>query len=139
METFFAVLYELIGTLIIITPLIVLVIVVVIATNALNKINIDKLLLEPDVKLPDHKVSSTNDEPKPTESPKRSTSRFILFLTSLTTLFLALNVTSYYFYMKIRAINTSAGLSLDEFANVLLALGIGVVPYAVNQVKKIKL
>ncbi|MEQ8712327.1 MAG: hypothetical protein RIC80_04885 [Cyclobacteriaceae bacterium] len=132
--------YEYLGFWIIITPLIIMVVMLVGVTFSMiqQKINLNDLLMEPDVKLPDPKPGATEENDQK-ESPKRSTSRFILFLTSVTTLFLALNITSYYFYMKIYAINTSQGLSLDEFANVLLALGIGVVPYAVNQVKKIRL
>lgn len=92
--------------------------------SAENNVTFQTLLGEPDAK-----------DPK----QKKSASRFILFLTSLTTLIITACVTSYYFFMKIYCVDCGTGLELDEFANVLLALGIGVVPYAVNQVKKISL
>jgi flagellar basal body-associated protein FliL len=80
-----------------------------------------------------------NEPDAPDPDKKKSTSRFILFLTSLTTLIITSCLTSYYFYMKIYQINSNVDLQLEDFTKVLLSLGIGVVPYAVNQVKKISL
>lgn len=67
---------------------------------------------------------------------KRSASRLILFLSGITSLTLAACITSFYFYMNIYCIDCEHALGLDDFTNILLALGIGVVPYATNQVKK---
>ena len=75
-------------------------------------------------------------EPAP---PKRSASRFILFITAITTLVITVCFTTYYIYVKVYNINGGSDPDLEGFTNVLLALGIGVIPYSVNQVKKIKL
>lgn len=106
-----------------------------------QSIRIADILIETDVppakgQKKDESKANEGDEPAPV---KRSASRFILFLSGITSLVLGTCITSYYFYMKIYCITCADGLSLDDFTNVLLALGIGVVPYTVNQVKKIRL
>lgn len=118
---------EWLGVIIVIAPIVLFIVLLIVVRRSFksseNDLTFQTLLGEP------------GEDPK----TKKSSSRFILFLTSLTSLILTACVTSYYFFMKIYCVNCSTGLELDQFANVLLALGIGVVPYAVNQVKKVKL
>jgi len=118
---------EWLGVIIVMAPIVLLIVLLIAVRRSFksseNDLTFQTLLGEP------------GEDPK----KKKSSSRFILFLTSLTTLILTACVTSYYFFMKIYCVDCSTGLELDQFSNVLLALGIGVVPYAVNQVKKVKL
>ncbi len=69
------------------------------------------------------------------KAPKRSVSRLILLLSGMTSIVLAVCITSYYFYMNVYCITCKFEMDLTDFTNVLLALGIGVVPYAVNRLK----
>lgn len=60
-----------------------------------------------------------------------SSSRFIAFVTSLITLILAVCLCSFFIYFYIA---TGRAPDISKFSAVLLALGIGVVPYAFNKV-----
>lgn len=63
------------------------------------------------------------------EYPK-SSSRYIAFITSALTWIIALCLTCFFLYQYIR---TGSAPKLDGLSDVLLALGIGVVPYAFNK------
>lgn len=65
-----------------------------------------------------------------TQSPK-SASRLILFLSGLTAIILSVSIVTYWFYYQIACTGI---LDLNSLVYVLLALGIGVVPYAVNKI-----
>ena len=129
---------EILGVVIILLPVFIFLITMLVVKNRLRdqKVNLADLLAETDVPIP----SQNNEEGSPTEQPtKRSASRLILFLSGITSLILGVCITTYYFYMTIYCIDCSSNLDLTDFTNVILALGIGVVPYSVNQVKKIRL
>lgn len=124
------------GIVIVLLPVIIFLIVVFYLTK---KIGEDQFKLIDLLAEPDASPKNPLKEGEPEATPKRSASRFILFITGITTLVITVCFTTYYFYIKIYQINGGADPDLDGFTNVLLALGIGVVPYTVNQVKKIKL
>jgi len=63
----------------------------------------------------------------------RSSSRLVLFLSGIAAMLLASAICSYYFYFSIVEGETP---NIEDLTNVLLALGIGVAPYAVNKVSK---
>lgn len=128
-----ALLSEGLGILIVLLPVIIFLIVIFYLTKKIgeDKIKLVDLLAEPEVQ----KAVKEGE----TAPPKKSASRFILFVTGLTTLVITVCFTTYYFYVKIYQINGGTDPDLEGFTNVLLALGIGVVPYTVNQVKKVKL
>jgi hypothetical protein len=67
------------------------------------------------------------------DEPPKSSSRYIAFITSALTWVLALCLTSFFIYQYIKS---NAAPSLTGLSSVLLALGIGVVPYAFNKVSK---
>lgn len=117
---------EWLGVVIVLAPIILFIILLIAVRVAFKKAD-------------DNSFQALLGEPGEDIAKKKSTSRFILFLTSLTTLTITSCVTSYYFYMKIFPSTPKVDLELGNFTNVLLALGLGVVPYAVNQVKKISL
>ncbi|MFT6866176.1 MAG: flagellar basal body-associated protein FliL [Cyclobacteriaceae bacterium] len=131
---------EILGVIIVIAPLAIFITVMRIFRKALadQGVKIADLLIETDAP-PKAVPQAQGGEPAADPPVKRSASRFILFLSGISSLVLASCITSYYFYMKIYSVGGSDGLDLADFTNVLLALGIGVVPYSVNQVKKIKL
>lgn len=120
---------EILGIIIVILPVFIFVLTMLVIKKRLGeqKVDLAGLLSEPEV---------------PGTTPalgKKSASRLILFLSGVTSLILGVCITSYYFYMTIYCIDCTSNLDLTDFTNVILALGIGVVPYAVNQVKKVKL
>ncbi len=129
---------EILGVIIVLAPLAIFLILMIVVRKSLRQhsIKLADLLVETDLPQPASAVDGDDATPTPV---KRSASRFILFLSGITTLILSACFTTYYFYMKIYCINCQEGLDLEGFTNVLLALGLGVVPYAVNQVKKISL
>ncbi len=136
---------EYLGVIIVILPVLIFLFTMRLIKKSLRKQKVDlaALLSEPD----DSSVSKATPNPEPPAAAggnvavpvKKSASRLILFLTGVTSLILSVCITSYYFYMTIYCIDCSSNLDLSDFTNVLLALGIGVVPYSVNQVKKIKM
>lgn len=134
---------EILGAVIVIAPILIFLIAMLLVRKSLQNhgVNLAELLAEPDALQQPSTSDSGDDTDSATSSApvKRSASRLILFLSGVTTLILSVCITTYYFYMKIYCIDCKGGLALDEFANVILALGLGVVPYAVNQVKKFKL
>lgn len=138
---------EILGVIIVISPLLIFLIIMRILRSSLRSQNIKiaDLLVETDQVPPPppntpNADANADNAAAPADQPvKRSASRFILFLSGITSLILATCMTTYYFYMKIYCISCEGGLDLSEFTNVLLALGIGVVPYSVNQIKKVKL
>lgn len=134
---------EILGMFIVIAPLLIFLVVMYVTVRALKvgNIKIADLLIETDQPPKGETgTSESNAEGEVAKPPvKRSASRFILFLSGITSLILATCITTYYFYMKIYTIEDGSGLDLADFTNVLLALGIGVIPYSVNQVKKIRL
>ena len=64
-------------------------------------------------------------------APRASSSRFIALVTSLLTLIIAVCLCSFFIYFYIA---TGTPPDISKFSSVLLALGIGVVPYAFNKV-----
>lgn len=136
---------EWLGVVIVILPVAIFLIELLIVRKSLKgKVSLGDVLSETETTTSEHSetdksgkiVSSTETKP---EIKKKSASRLILFLSGITSLILAVCFTSYYFYISIYCINCKMDMDLGEFSNILLVLGIGVVPYAVNQVKKIKL
>jgi hypothetical protein len=132
---------ETLGVIIVMAPLFFFIVVMITVIVALwrNKIKLDDLLIETDtLPKPDFKKKGDAEEEPTPPIVKRSASRLMLFLSGITSLVLATCITTYYFYMKIYSVGNGA-LDLSDFTNVLLALGVGVIPYSVNQVKKIRL
>jgi hypothetical protein len=67
----------------------------------------------------------------PEQKTPRSVSRLIALLSGLVSLIIGTSATSYYFYVYLK---TGAGPNLENLFDILLALGVGVVPYAFNRV-----
>ena len=128
---------ETLGIIIVILPVFIFVLTMLVIKKRLGeqKVDLGGWLSEPDDQVRNKDV----DPVAPPTPGKKSASRLILFLSGVTSLILGVCITSYYFYMTIYCIDCSSNLDLADFTNVILALGIGVVPYAVNQVKKVKL
>lgn len=61
----------------------------------------------------------------------KSVSRLIAFLSGLAALILSVTATSYYFYIYLK---TGVSPNLANLFNIILSLGVGVVPYAFNRV-----
>jgi flagellar basal body-associated protein FliL len=131
---------EILGVIIVMAPLVIFILTMLVIKNRMKdqSINLADMLVETDVPLPENDKKD-GDATTPKAPVKRSASRLILFLSGVTSLILSVCITTYYFYMKIYCINCGTGLDLDDFTNVILALGIGFVPYSINQVKKIRL
>lgn len=72
-------------------------------------------------------------------NPKFSTSRVVLFLSGVTSLILGVCFASFYFYMHIYNPVYVEDMDFSSFSTLLVALGIGVIPYGVNQLKRIRL
>lgn len=132
---------DILGVIIILLPVFIFLITMLVVKNRLKdqKVNLADLLAEPDDKSQPLPPIVKEGEAATTPPVKRSASRLILFLSGITSLILGVCITTYYFYMTIYYIECSSNLDLSDFTNVILALGIGVVPYSVNQVKKIRL
>lgn len=86
----------------------------------------------------DNPLAVFNGAPVPGQPPfikksvlVRSTSRMAAFISSLCAVAIGTCSTSYYFFMYLK---TGQAPSLDSLYNILLGLGIGVVPYAVNKI-----
>lgn len=63
----------------------------------------------------------------------RSASRLVLFLSGITAIIISVCITTYYLYYYLCC---GKAPEMDGLINVLLTLGIGVIPYAVNKVAK---
>lgn len=74
-------------------------------------------------------ISQTDPETEEPVLPK-SSSRFIALFTGMAAIVIAISLLSYYVYFAIRG---SSAPSFDKMFDAVLALGIGVVPYAVNK------
>ena len=95
-------------------------------TDALTE-NIPVELIKPN---PNPELALTN----PTISTKelrKSTSRLIVFITGFTSVSIGVCFTSYYMYIFFA---TGCAPNLENITNILLSLGIGVIPYAFNKV-----
>lgn len=68
-----------------------------------------------------------------TDSPNRSTSRLIAFLSGLAAILIAVSSASYFFYMYFR---TGHEPDISKLYYILLALGIGVTPYVFNKLSE---
>lgn len=66
-----------------------------------------------------------------TDSPNRSSSRTLAFLSGITAVVIGISSVSYFFYMYFR---TGQEPNLTNIYDILLALGIGVTPYAFNKI-----
>jgi len=139
----------LLGAVIVLTPIIIFLVTmfVVLLSLKFSKVDIAELLNETEVEIKRQEAiaaAATNPpigrgSSTPNPPVKRSASRLILFLSGITSLILGVCFTSYYFYMNIYCADGDSRVDMGQFVNVLLELGIGVVPYAVNQVKKFSL
>ncbi|MCP4459792.1 MAG: hypothetical protein GY816_17475 [Cytophagales bacterium] len=137
---------EWLGVIIVMAPIVIFIFSMLIVMARLKgNVNLADMLTETEVEIKRQEAvtSAANATAKATvpEIPpsKRSASRLILFLSGITSLILGACFTTYYFYMNIYCGNCSGDMELSDFTDVLLALGIGVVPYAINQVKKFRL
>lgn len=63
----------------------------------------------------------------------RSASRLVLFLSGITAIIISVCITTYYLYYYLCC---GKAPDMDGLINVLLTLGIGVIPYAINKVAK---
>ncbi len=70
-------------------------------------------------------ITGTNTQPN-------SSSRLIAFLTAMTTLAVAVSVTSYWMYCKFFGLS----VNLSDLNTLLISLGFGVAPYGFNKVSK---
>ncbi len=135
---------EWLGVFIVLAPIIIFSLVMLVIRARLRDadVGLADLLAETEVVVANQnnaqEAIAAGEEAAP-PSPKHSTSRLILFLSGITSLILGVCITTFYFYMNIYCISCNTGMDLTDFTNVLLALGIGVVPYAVNQAKKFRL
>ena len=132
------------GAFIVLAPILIFIIVMLVIRARLRdqSVNLADLLAETEAVIQNQSKkmeSADKGEPAPDRPQKRSASRFILFLSSVTILILAVCITTFYFYMNIYSNRCTMDVDLSNFTTVLLALGIGVVPYSVNQIKKIRL
>jgi len=129
------------GVSIVIVPLVFFLIAMAIFIWALkaHKIHLADLLREPDTSYKREGQPGKQTETLENTPVKHSTSRVVLLLTSITSLLLGMCITTYYFYMKIYCIQCGGSIGLDEFKGVVMVLGIGVIPYMVNQLKRIRL
>lgn len=96
-----------------------------------DRTKLSDLLAEKD-KIP---VEGTKDGAQPGEvspqKPPQSVSRFIAFLCGVTTLTIAVCITTFYFYTCFE--DRGKEVDLSKLSTVLLALGIGVLPYGFNK------
>lgn len=73
--------------------------------------------------------AADNNEPAPA-----STSRFVLMLAGISAVITGLSMTTYFFYFKMTCVSrTCPDPDFSNLTNVLLALGIGVVPYTMRK------
>lgn len=79
-------------------------------------------------------ADGTTTTAEPTPKPKPSSSRLVLMMSGLMAVTIAACFASYFIYMNV--FGMEAKIKLETVGNVLLALGIGVTPYAANQVKQ---
>lgn len=110
---------------IVLLPSILFIIAFVAILKLLQKAGADTFLKE-------RIVTKENSEPV----DKSSTSRFVLLLSGFTAVILGVSIVTYYLWASVKgkSINTN---EMESVTKVLLALGIGVVPYAFNQLKDI--
>lgn len=148
---------EWLGITIILAPLLLFVIIVLSVHFMLTrqKVKLANLLAETEVVKQQQKIaheeaenknittntSSDADFDSKNKSPylKRSSSRLVLLISTFTALALGACITSFYFYMNIFVPPGANKMNLFDFNYILLLAGIGVVPYAFNQLKKIRL
>ena len=78
----------------------------------------------------DGNQTSHIEQENTTDEPVRSTSRVIAFLTAVVALIIAIVITSYIGYQTVSG--CCQQISLDGLWKILLALGIGVIPYGAN-------
>ncbi|HEV8286019.1 MAG TPA: hypothetical protein VGQ09_17040 [Chitinophagaceae bacterium] len=113
------------------------------ALAATNKPNLDAILpptLEVS-QVPQAAVNAQNQNPPANENPSTlsaippkaspSMSRYIAFITSIMTLIIALCMGCFFIYHYIR---TGCAPDLSPLSMILIALGLGVAPYAFNKV-----
>lgn len=67
----------------------------------------------------------------PTEVRPQSTSRLIVFFTGMSAIIISVSAVSFFFYVYLR---TGQEPEFESLWNVVLGLGVGVVPYAFNRV-----
>lgn len=79
----------------------------------------------------DAAVANAVPQQPPATGNKPSTSRLIAFLSGLCAITIGVCSTSYYFYLYLK---TGQSPNLDNLYNILLSMGIGVIPYAFNKI-----
>ncbi|HWY37061.1 MAG TPA: hypothetical protein VNY73_00785 [Bacteroidia bacterium] len=87
------------------------------------------------IDVPNPKYDPANPTAAPATIKERestqSTSRLIAFLSGMCSIIIAISTVTYYFYIYFR---TGQEPNIDKLYDILLALGIGVTPYAFNKV-----
>lgn len=82
-------------------------------------------------------IAFANNPPQPPNPPTQignagqSASRLVLFISGIVAIGLACCIASFYFY---RSFTSNVPVSIDNLANILYGLGIGVIPYGVSKV-----
>jgi hypothetical protein len=82
---------------------------------------------------PNFNADNPGDEPPTIEQidlPNKSTSRIIAFFSGMAAIVISLAATSYFFYMFLK---TGKAPEIDKLFDILLGLGIGVIPYSFNK------
>ncbi|MCY1719136.1 hypothetical protein OU798_02200 [Prolixibacteraceae bacterium Z1-6] len=122
---------EILAFLLVIAPILLLyVFLKPIITKNLQSKGLENLLSDTDL------VPGTKEGDNPNvDVPKRSSSRLIMLMSGITAIIIAACLVSYYIYMDVYSVKSVSGLNLNELANIILALGIGIIPYAVNKIK----
>ncbi len=88
-------------------------------------------LLPPTVEVSDIPAVAAGDLPASPPPPHASISRYIAFITSMLSLVVALCISCFFIYSYIR---TGCAPDISGISTVLIALGIGVMPYAFNKI-----
>lgn len=78
----------------------------------------------------DPPTTSTQEHSDP-EKKEQSTSRLVAFISGITSVALAVCITSFYFY---RSFLGDSNVSIGNLATVLYGLGLGVLPYGFNKI-----
>ena len=84
------------------------------------------------LKAPQPETGDGKDADKPNAPGTQSVSRLLAFISGLISVGIACSITS--FYMWAVFTGNQANIDLNKLTNVLLSLGLGVVPYAFNKI-----
>ncbi len=92
-----------------------------------DKTKISDLLAEKDLQ-----PAGAVTDPASTTVPAQSVSRFVAFLTGIVALALGSSVSTFYMYGYF--CNPAVAINFSNLTNVILGLGIGVIPYGFNKI-----